>query len=45
VFLQGGVLTPVHDRVKIEVEIGAVDQPRGEHRVVQREKERVLALV
>jgi hypothetical protein len=45
VFLQARVLAPVHDRVEIEVEVGAVDQPRAQHRGVERDQERVLAFV
>ena len=45
VFLQGRVLAPVHDRVEVEVEVGAVDQPRLQHRLIERDQERVLALV
>ena len=44
-FLERCVLAPVHDRVEVEVEVGAVDQSRTEHRFVECDEERVLALV
>jgi hypothetical protein len=45
VFLQASVVAPVHDRVEIEVEVSAVDQPRTQHRLIERDQERVLALM
>jgi hypothetical protein len=45
VLLERGVLAPVHDRVEVEVEVGALDQPRPHHRGVQPCQERALALV
>jgi hypothetical protein len=44
VAFQGNVRTPVHDRVEVEVEVGAGDQPgreRGQQRLLARVREPV----
>ena len=35
----------MHDRVEVQVEVGAVDQFRLQHRLIERDQERVLALM